>query len=430
MNIENTSIECAKYFKLKKGFKRIFEGIREKYRSLGSFGGTITLHNLTLDEKDALSGLLKKDYYSKKSASIRVERFIEALNETKFQGVNFEEVIKEYFGENILSKKEEKSIYKEEKREFFQAILNEYESTKGHKWLAFVLENRENAYRVISQRYDLNKEALREDIRVVIKGLNELTFDENSFVRLALFSSLVSKNPHCFDTNTDCGKLLLYSIAYFLNIDFPDNAEERAEALYRAGILVDEVSNSTLISGLIGYKNGVIHNGWYSFYESAEPIQVSLWNLSEVDGIKSPRGVVFVFENPTVFSEVLYKTREEKPSLMCTFGQVKLSSLVILDKLVDNVDKIYYSGDFDPEGISIADRLKTRYGEKLVLWHLGANDYFKIKSKERLSTTRIKKLEKLKSSELKKIAEIIKNEGFAGYQELLVEEYIEDICNL
>lgn len=427
MERENLIVECAKYFKTKKGFKRIFEGIKEKYRSLGSFGGTITIHNLTTDEKDALSGLLKKDYYSKKSASVRVEGFIEALNQTKFQGVNFEEVINKYFGENILSKNEEKLIYEEEKKGFFQEILDEAGASRGNKWLAFVLENHENAYRVISQRYDLNKDSLREDIRVVIKGLNQLSFDKNNLVRLALFSSLVSKNPHCFDTSTDCGKLLLYGISWLLNINVPDNAEERAEALYSAGILVDEVSNSTLVSGIVGYKNGFVHDGWKGFYERSEPIQISLWNLSEIDEIKSPSGAIFVFENPTVFSEVLYKTRKKKPPLMCTFGQIKLSSFVILDKLVDSVDKIYYSGDFDPEGINIADRLKDRYGDKLVFWHMGINDYFKVKSGEKLSSSRIKKLDKVKSNELKEIADLIKKEEAAGYQELLIEDYAEDV---
>lgn len=429
MDIENLAFECAKYFKNRKGFKRTFESIKEKYRCLGTLGGTIIIHNLTVDEKDALSGLLKKDYYSKKSASIKIERFIKALDDTRFQGVAFEKVIYEYFGEDILSKKEERLIYEKQKNEYFQAILDDFNGTRAYNWLSYVLEKRENAYRIISQRYDADKDSLYKDMKVVLKGLNKLSYDENNTIRLAIFSSIISKNPHCFDNNTECGKLLLYGIVYFLNMDFPDNAENRAEALYKAGVLVDEVSNFTLISGLIGYKKGTMHDGWKGFYEKSEPMQVTLWNLSEVDEIKSPKGVIFVFENPTVFSEVLYKAREKRPPLMCTFGQVKLSSLVILDKLIDNVDKIYYSGDFDPEGIIIADRLKERYKEKLELWHFGVEDYFKIKSKERLSASRIKKLEKVKSNKLNKAASLVVNEGFAGYQELLIEDYIKDIMS-
>lgn len=429
MDNENLAFECAEYFKNRKGFKRIFESIKEKYRSLGTLGGTITIHNLTVDEKDALSGLLKKDYYSRKSASIKIERFIKALDDTRFQGVAFEKVIYEYFGEDILSKKEERLIYEKQKNEYFQAILSDFKVTRAYNWLSYVLEKRENAYRIISQRYDADKDSLYKDIKVVLRGLNMLSFDENNTIRLAIFSSIISKNPHCFDNNTECGKLLLYGIVYFLNMDFPDNAENRAEALYKAGVLVDEVSNFTLISGLIGYKKGVIHDGWKGFYEKSEPMQVTLWNLSEIDNIKSPKRVIFVFENPTVFSEVLYKTRGKRPPLMCTFGQVKLSSLVILDKLIDNVDKIYYSGDFDPEGIIIADRLKERYKEKLELWHFGVEDYFKIKSREKLSASRIKKLKRVKSKKLNEAANLIINEGLAGYQELLIDDYIKDIMS-
>ncbi len=90
------------------------------------------------------------------------------------------------------------------------------------------------------------------------------------------------------------------------------------------------------------------------FFNAYEPLQVSLWNLSKVDKIISKRNKVFVFENPTVFSEVLYRSSKEKPSIICTYGQVKLASLILLDNLVENGTHIYYSGDFDPEGLIIA----------------------------------------------------------------------------
>lgn len=52
--------EELKYFKEKKGYKRIFKGIREKYRSLGRLGGVVKLDNLTEDEKKYLQTILKK----------------------------------------------------------------------------------------------------------------------------------------------------------------------------------------------------------------------------------------------------------------------------------------------------------------------------------------------------------------------------------
>lgn len=102
--------ECIDYFKRKPGFKRLFQGLKEKYRSLGNLGGVVKLNNLTEDEKEALSGLFRKDYYSKKSATIKVEQIYKALETTKFQGVDLEEVVRGYFKGELISKKR-KGIY-------------------------------------------------------------------------------------------------------------------------------------------------------------------------------------------------------------------------------------------------------------------------------------------------------------------------------
>jgi uncharacterized protein (TIGR02679 family) len=427
-NFEVLQKECAQYFKSNAGFKRTFEKIREKYESLGNIGGTVVLSNLKAEEKEALTGLFRKDY-NKKNVSFKVENFIKALESTKFSGVDFEKVLEIYFGEKLLSRKEEKTIYEVKKSIFFKSIIVSFIDTKGEKWLRYVLESKENAYRIISQRYDEAKDTLRKNLLWVCTAYNSLSFDKNSTTRLALFSSMITKDPHSFDINTDCGNLLVYAICYKLKIQYPENAEELNEVLYKAGIIRDEVSNYTLCSGVLAYKEGKEHKGWRGFYDLGEPLQVSLWNISKIEKVISPQGKVYVFENPTVFSEVLYKTNNKKPSMVCTFGNFKLASLIILDKLVESGAKIYYSGDFDPEGVMMADKLKQRYGENTVLWRYDEREYLTAKSSVKLSDSRLKKLDNVKSEELKFIARIIKESKHAAYQELLIDEYVEDIEN-
>ncbi|WP_297428859.1 TIGR02679 domain-containing protein [Clostridium sp.] len=427
MNSEELLLkECVSYFKSNSGFKRTLESIRKKYKSLGSLGGTVVLNNLKEDEKEALTGLFRKDYY-KKSTSFKVEAFIKALENTKFSGVIFDKVLEGYFGEYLLSNKEEKSIYKTEKQEYFEKIIEKLKGTRAEKWLLYFLKTKENAYRLVNLKYDEDKLQLKKNLIYVCSGYNSLSFKEKSTVRLALFSSNITTNPHSFDTNTECGNLLLYAICYSLEIKYPENAEELNEVLYRAGIIKDEVSNFTLCSGVLAYNEEVEHIGWRGFYESQEPLQVSLWNISKIDKVISPNNKVYVFENPTVFSEILYRIGNVKPSLICTFGNFKLAALILMDKLIKNGAKIYYSGDFDPEGIVMADKLKQRYGESLALWRYTKEDYIGIKSSVKLEDYRIKKMNNIKSLELKNIVEIICINKSAGYQELLVEKYIEDI---
>lgn len=426
-NEEKLIKECAAYFKATAGFKRILEKIKEKYESLGSLGGTAVLSNLKKEEQEALTGLFRKDYYSNKSVSIKVENFIKALDNTKFSGVDFEKVLHAYFGEKLLSKKEQRSIYEAEKEKYFDEIGESFKGSRAERWLNFILEAKENAYKIIAQKYDDNEKELKAALITACTGYNNLSFDVNNTTRLAVFASNITKNPHSFDENTYCGKLLVYAISYELGINYPSNAEELNEALYKAGIIKDEVSNFTLCSGLKAYIGDKEHEGWKGFYEANEPLQVSLWNISRLSKIISPREKVFVFENPTVFSEVLYETSDIKPSLVCTFGNFKLASLILLDKLYESGSLIYYCGDFDPEGIVMAEKLRKRFGNSLVLWRYDKEEYLRIKSEIKLSETRLKKLDNIESAELQDIAQIIRLHKSAAYQEMMIEKYVDDV---
>ncbi len=429
MTKEKLIQQCSEYFKNNPGFSRAFDKIRDKYISLGKIGGTIKINNLTMEEKEALTGFLKKNYY-KNSVSISVNKFEEALKGTPFQGLDFPQILETYFEEDIITKKEKIKIYEEDKMKFFHEILNEFTGTKGYQWIKYTINSKKNGYRIISQGYDRDREKFKKDLIITIEAINNLPFLDNKVERLALFSSKISKNPHALDHNTDSGKLLLYGIAYLLGVRYPQNAEEKMEVLYKVGLIKDEISNFTMCSGLLAYKDELLHPGWEGFFNAYEPLQVSLWNLSKVDKIISKRNKVFVFENPTVFSEVLYRSSKEKPSIICTYGQVKLASLILLDNLVENGTHIYYSGDFDPEGLIIADKLKSRYKEYLTLWRYSIKDYHKSISKKKIAYERINKLRKLKDKSLIKTGEEIKECKYAGYQETIIEELIDDILVL
>ncbi|MHC6180981.1 TIGR02679 domain-containing protein [Clostridium sp. JNZ X4-2] len=421
--------ECVDYFRKNEGFKRVFKKIDEKYRSLGTLGGRIQLNNLSECEKDALTGFFGKNYY-KKSVSIKVGDFVKKLDSTKFSGVDFKTVLEELLGHKLCSRKDEELEYKKSRHLFYEGILNEVQETHGKQWLLAVFESDSSAFRFINKKYYENREALKRNLKAVCRALSVMSFDSRHLIRLALLASEVTKDPHFFDQDRDAGKLMIFAIVFFIKTAYPKNAEELAETMYNAGIIKDEVSNYTLCSGMLAYfKENQVHQGWKGFYDSGEPIQVSLINISRVSKISSPHKKVYVFENPTVFSEILYRTLKIKPSLICSFGNFKLASLVLMDKLVENGAHIYYSGDMDPEGIVMADKLKFRYGQKLILWRYGVGDYQDIVSKVVLTETRIKKLQSVKSAELMKICEAIENCKCAAYQELLIDKYEEDIRN-
>ena len=132
-------------------------------------------------------------------------------------------------------------------------------------------------------------------------------------------------------------------------------------------------------------------------------------------------------ENPAVFMEVAEKTKNKDFPIVCTYGQVKLSGLILLDMLVKQKYKIYYSGDIDPEGIQIADKLKSRYNDNLYFFGFDTNTYKNNLSNVKISESRLKKLEKIKSKDLKAICKELNLIKQASYEEKNIEAIINFI---
>ena len=420
-------MEAVTYFKSNKGFHRIFELMKHKYKSLGTLGGTIELRNLSLEEQDILTGFLRKDYMHRKSVIIKVQDFQKSLGSTKYQGLLMEDILCGYFGDELMSNTLERNIHLQARSDFFTKIINKYENTMADEWLKQLLESKDNAYRILVQGYENDKDRLLQDIEAACEGLNNLPVLSDRKLRLPVFASDITKNPHVFDENTSSGQIFLHALAHRFEVDRPRNAEDKAELYYAAGILIDEVSNYVFCNGLTAYANGVLHPGWEGFNRCKEPLQVSLANLSTLDKVTSPWGKVYVFENAGVFAAILDKIAEHHPPLICSYGQVKIASLFLMDLLAKEDTDIYYSGDFDPEGLSIADRLKVRYGDRLKLWRYDSQNYENAMSGETINDVRMKKLESLQNPELIDLAKFIKQSAHSGYQELLLHNLINDI---
>ncbi len=95
--------------------------------------------------------------------------------------------------------------------------------------------------------------------------------------------------------------------------------------------------------------------------------------------------------------------------------------------LVNAGYKLYYTGDLDPEGIQIADKLKQRYKENIELIGFDKDTYYRNVSDIRLSNSRLQKLENINSLELRDICSEIKKVKKAAYEEKNIANIIEFI---
>ncbi len=246
--------------------------------------------------------------------------------------------------------------------------------------------------------------------------------------RLPVLASYVARDPHVFDRGNPAGEMLIDALCIVHGFSPPSNQQETAELLYKSGILIDEISNYITLAGLFAYKGGRVHPVWQAAVDEGEVLQIPLASLVKIDRITSPTGRVFVVENPAVFSSILDEfDGEAVPPLICSYGQIKLAGLLLLDRLAEEGTDIYYSGDFDPEGLLIADKLVQRYSNRLKLWHYGIKDYRKTLSEHTLSSKRLSMLRSVKTSALQDVAKEMLLLKKSGYQELLLDELVKDI---
>ena len=143
-----------------------------------------------------------------------------------------------------------------------------------------------------------------------------------------------------------------------------------------------------------------------------EVVNLNLLNINNIDKVSTDSKVVYVFENPSLLTSLM----DLNVPIIITSGIPNISLYTLLKKLEEADTKIYYNGDFDPEGLLIADKLKLRF-PKIELFCYNKADYDNAKSKESISDSRLKKLNNISSIELQEIKDILSINKIAAYQE-------------
>ena len=419
--------KCLRYFKERPVYEKLFEKMNEKYESLGHIGGKVVLTGLSSVDKAQLGGFLQKDYTENKSITISAEAFETCLSTSKFAGISLEELLKSYFGRELVTKKEERKKENTKKDLFFKCILDECEGNYSFQWLKNTLEEHTKGYEILMQQYKSNPEKLYGILKTVLSvAENVLTEKEKNLIvkkeLLAVFAAKTTGNPHYFDRGTTEEKLLLAVLSTYLEEEKDEElsvSERQNQIFYRAGILKDDLSNDTLVYGIRAWKqDGSLHEGIEGFFREKEPIRLTLRTIGNLKNVCAEHQKIYVFENPSVFAAFVQKY--PKCSAICVNGQPRLAAFLLLDFLKEE-HIFYYNGDFDPEGLLIAQCLKERYEKSCYLWNYEAKWYQKYVSNVELSEARIKKLEKIYLSELQELKGCMQEMKKAAYQETMLD---------
>lgn len=258
-------------------------------------------------------------------------------------------------------------------------------------------------------------------------------------VYLPLFASRVTRNPHALDMDKEAGKMLIYTLQVLKEIEAGIkmkgklNAEEMTELLLSYNILRDDLTNRVTFFNMKGTnKTGGENLLLKGMCAEKSTVSLPLREVMKLESIRAINNTVFMIENSGVSSYVITEAveREKEVSIVTGNGMLTLATLKFLDMFVQSGGVIYYAGDFDPEGLGIAQRLLDRYGESLKIWKYGVEEYRSSLSDEVIETHRLNQLvSHILDDSLQAIKKYMLEIKKAGYQENIVDEIIQAILD-
>ncbi|OIU72723.1 TIGR02679 domain-containing protein [Rossellomorea aquimaris] len=416
-------------FKGETAFQKLFLLFKKKYESLGRIGGSVSLKSFTDDELMAISGLTGFSVEELRGKqSITLLKFEKSLQRTRYQYDSLISFLEDYFEESLIVNKDRLILEQERELQFLTEMKARFPQIE---WYIDWLSSKSADTRWIWGLY-------KEDPAVLSSYLDflettwEFLIAEKMFLRIPLFAQKVTGNPHAFDRNAILGKMLLH----LLTVDqmnreegesgFRKTSEEENDLLGFYGLIRDDLWSFVTSQNILAETDQGVHPVWKAAQESGTVMNLPLKELIKVDKVYPyERNVVWVVENSSVAS-TLMDLAPHAP-IVCTHGQLRIAGWRLIELLVLSDVTIYYSGDLDPEGMLIADRLLRRFPESVRLWRMDERSYLEAMSEEVITEKRLSQLNKLRDHGLNKVAEVMQREKRAAYQEALVEVMVEDL---
>ena len=429
----NNDRECAAYFRSRKAYERCMKELLKKWKSYGKTAGRITLKQTTEEERRAIGGIVGRAFYEE-TIHFSFSEFEKGLQKTRFAPVNMEKMLEAYAGKSLKTNRElqEEDQFRREK--FLKTNQFYFREKAGadslaFQWIEELLSSKKYGYSLLMREYGKDALQAEEIFRHTGRALIKLEEMETSGeeLPLAVFAAELSDNPHYFDRGTAAGLLLVHAICFREKRGLPENTHEWRELLEDVGIVPDNISSQVHVCGLRLKKGESWHPAYEAFYENGEPCVVTMENLKDITEAKAIDNQVYVVENEMVFSYLTSSEKKKACTILCTSGQLRSAAVKLLDFLVKSGASVYYSGDTDPDGLGIADRLWQKFQASVHIWRMGPEDYEKSLSGEAVGRFGLAKLEQLKHPVLRETAEYIRREKKAVYQENLLEELAKDI---
>lgn len=423
--------ECVRYFKEQQGFHRCFLEMRKKWKSYGKVAGKVKIKSAAEEEKRVIGSFLGRKYWDK-DVEFSFSDFERALQETRFREISLITLLESYFGETLISNQSRKMMEEQNKNDFWNRIVLRLEemgeeASAALQWVRTMADTRQHGYAIVMGLRRNNEAAAEAMVGNVSQALMLTSSEKDEGIPLAVLAARATGNPHYFDRGQNAGQLLLHAICMNEGIPVPQDASGLHQVYRRGGIIPDEIASTVAVYGLHMCKENQLYAVLEAFNRAKEPAVLSLANLAGAQKVWAEGKRAYVVENEMVFSYLEKQFRERPVTLLCTSGQLSCAAQRLIKLLCENGTEVYYSGDMDPEGLGIAERLWRKYPQNIHIWRMSCQDYLDGLSEEAIEEWRMNKLLGMEHDDLKKTAAQIRKVGKAAYQENILEKFVQDI---
>lgn len=287
-------------------------------------------------------------------------------------------------------------------------IIDILENRFGKKALNF--EKKQHAQKTLNLEYVsiikefndgfldfLNKATMYKTKASIVKDKDKLLKMNKAFVKpkedtlLSTFAMSILGDTHGFDNGTPYRTLLISMLKYLYEDDNLSNHN-----LYQ-----DVVSNNVYTRNIV-----VGSNNCYDI--------ISLLDVSNTNFVKDSN--VYIYENNGILETVRKNSPEQR--IISTQGHPNTATKKVIRKLIEQRNKIYYSGDLDPAGIKIADNLLKEFPE-IILKDMDLKTYYKYFDKAIISPKE-QNIRLINNVNLKKVFDVINQTKKVINQEVIV----------
>lgn len=406
--------EAISYFRSHHGFDHAMKQMKDKWQSYGRSSGMVILKEPTDEECYDLGGFFARTFLSKQEIRFSLSDFEKTLQTTKYAPLSLYDLLSGYFQEDLITNRTRKQKQKEHQQSIYEDTLSRLSFCQdAYNWLKTMsmaaFQSAKNPETYIS----------------CAKALSLLQKQKDD-IRLSVLAMMALGDPHGLDAEKETGRIFLRLLQYCLHDETGTlSAEMKLDLYIRMHIRPDAISSFTTMQGFHFVTKDGYHPAYEGFLQQKEYFLVSLSQLHSITTVIPVHLPVFLLENQMVFSEIA--ARLPVASVICTSGQMKTASLLVIDMLAKEKVEMYYSSDLDPEGVLMTERLLQRHPDVIHAWHMDASDYEKSISEIEISERRLHELDGVKSPLLKHACQCIRTKKRAGYQERLIDDMIDDM---